>query len=475
MRFLVEAIEVTDEPAEIAELLERAGEAAAHGAAIEQAETLLRDAIGRREELGDRSGAARATALLGQGFVNDWRAADAIAILEPAVDAYGDLIDDPALAAIEHQLARGYWFSDNTVRAIDYADRAIGRAERIEAVELIADALITKGALLNTSRPYEGTGILEAGIRLAETLGLRETVVRGLLNLGVAYIDSNPKTAFERSKEAFDLAGRFGFWSSYATAVGNAGEFAVDLGEWDWALAATDDAIVERFAPADRAAVFRPRVEILAARGTPVEDLLAEHKSLLTDRNDPQQHSNLLAGKAAAAFAVGRYREAAAGWFQSAKMNPINAATDLTRSARASLWEGDLEGVRGALAALEAAELHGRVVDLDRRAIRAALGALDGNRDHAAREYAAILPELAELGLAYKQALVVLDMALALGPDEPVVQASVQDARAILERLSAQAFLARLAELMGEAIDSTPGGSSAYGRDAKAATSTVHP
>jgi len=44
-----------------------------------------------REELGDRSGAARATALLGQGFVNDWRAADAIAILEPAVDAYGDL------------------------------------------------------------------------------------------------------------------------------------------------------------------------------------------------------------------------------------------------------------------------------------------------------------------------------------------------------------------------------------------------
>ena len=38
-----------------------------------QAEPLLRDAIARREAMGDRSGAARATALLGQGFVNDWR------------------------------------------------------------------------------------------------------------------------------------------------------------------------------------------------------------------------------------------------------------------------------------------------------------------------------------------------------------------------------------------------------------------
>ena len=72
----------------------------------------------------------------------------------------------------------------------------------------------------------------------------------------------------------------------------------------------------------------------------------------------------------------------------------------------------------------------------------------------AAREYAAVLPELAEMGLAYKQALVVLDMALVLGPDDPVVQASVDDARAILERLGARAFSARLDELMGEAADS---------------------
>ena len=178
-----------------------------------------------------------------------------------------------------------------------------------------------------------------------------------------------------------------------------------------------------------------------------------------------------MAGRAAAAFAAGRYREAAAGFRRSAELNFTNTAMDLPRAARASLWEGDLEGVRAALVALDAADLHGRVLDLERRAIRAALSAHDGDREHAAREYAAVLPELAEMGLAYKQALVVLDMALVLGPDDPVVQASVDDARAILERLGARAFSARLDELMGEAADSRSGGSSAHAPEVEAATS----
>ncbi|MEA2612084.1 MAG: hypothetical protein QOI52_43 [Chloroflexota bacterium] len=476
VRFNLEAIEVIDDPAEIAELLERAGEAAAHGAAVDQAETLLRDAIGRREEMGDRSGAARATALLGQALINGYRSADAVVILEPAVEAYGDLVDEPALAAIEHQLARSYWVGDDVVRAIEFADRAIGRAERIEAIELVADCLITKGACLSVStRPYEGSGILEAGIKLAETLGLRLTVVRGLLNLGVSLLARDPRRSFDRSKAAFDMAGRFGFRNSYAIALSNAAEVAVDLGDWDWALAATDEPNVEQLAAGDRATVLRSREEILAARGTPVDDLLAQHERLVLDSDDPQQESNLLAGKAAAAFAVGRYREAAEGWRRSAELNVTNAATDLPRAARASLWEGDLEGVRRALVAIDAAALHGRVLDLERRAFRAALSSHEGDRDRAAREYSEVLPELAEMGLAYRQALVVLDMALVLGPDDPVVQDSVEDARAILERLDARAISARLEELMGEAADSRPGGSSVHGTEVEAAASGGRP
>jgi tetratricopeptide (TPR) repeat protein len=447
--FLLEAIEVTEDESEIADLLERAGEASTLSGQGERAEPLLRDAIARREQLGDRSGAARATALLGQSRVNAWRAMEAIEILEPAVLAYADLEDDPALAAIEHQLARAYWFQDRNDEAIPLADRAIGRAERIEATELIADALITKGALLAyTSRPYEGAGILEAGIRLAESLGLHATVVRGLLNLGVQYIGRDPRMALDRSRAAHDLAARFGFRGSYATALGNAGEVAVGLGDWDWALAATGELSVEHLEPGDRASILRTREEILALRGEPVDALLAEHEALVMGHGDSQQESNLHAGRGLAAFAAGRYREAATDFLRSAEMNLSNAPADLPRAARAFLWAGEPEAAREVLDTMSRGEYHGRQMELSRRTVRACLAALGGDPDGAARDFAAVRPAVAELGLVLEEAMLVLDMALVLGPDAPVVQASVDDARATLERLGARALLARLDQLL---------------------------
>ena len=116
-----------------------------------------------------------------------------------------------------------------------------------------------------------------------------------------------------------------------------------------------------------------------------------------------------------------------------------NTASDLPRAARALLWAGDSDGVRSVLATLEGPE---RPRPGHRPPPAHHPGRPDGGSKatatRAAREYAAILPELAEMGLVYEQAQVVLDMALVLGPDAPVVQGSVDDARAILERLGAR-------------------------------------
>ena len=112
VRFLVEAIEVTDDPAEIAELLERAGEAAVHVAAMDQAEPLLRDAIRRREALGRSFRAARATALLAQGFVKRLSVGGRC---RPSSSRRSRRMATSSTTrrslAIEHQLARGYWFA----------------------------------------------------------------------------------------------------------------------------------------------------------------------------------------------------------------------------------------------------------------------------------------------------------------------------------------------------------------------------
>ena len=135
------------------------------------------------------------------------------------------------------------------------------------------------------------------------------------------------------------MARRFGFRNSYAVALANAAEIAVDLGEWDWALAATDEPNVEQLTAADRASVLRCREEILAARGTPVDDLLAQHERLVLDGQDAQQESNLFAGRGAAAFAAGRYREAAQHFRRSAELN-VDKCSDGPPARRACLAVG---------------------------------------------------------------------------------------------------------------------------------------
>ena len=170
---------------------------------------------------------------------------------------------------------------------------------------------------------------------------------------------------------------------------------------------------------------------------------------MLGDRADSQQHSNLIAGRAAAAFADGRFREAAEGWRRSGEMNVTDAPTNWPRAARALLWAGDGGEVRSVLALIDAPNLHGRIVDLSRRTVRAGLLALDGDREGAAREYGSILPQLADVGLVFERALVVLDMVRLLGPDAPIVRESVDEAREILDRLGARPYAARLEALMG--------------------------
>ena len=443
--FLVEAIEVTDDPVEIAEILEHAGEAAIAAARTDRAEELLRDAIARREALGDRAGAARSTSLLGQALATGWRSRDAIELLNAAVATYGDLENDPALASIEHQLARAYWLANEAAPALDIADRALGRAERLEVVPLIADALITKGSLLNyVGRSYEGIAAQEAGIRLAEEHGWNHTLVRGLLNQGVALIGRDPRLALERSRTAYSLASKLGFRSSYAVSLGNSGEVAVSLGEWDWALTATSEAFVEDLEPGDRASILRTREEILAARGEPVEGLIEEHWRLIGADATGTERSNIEAAQAAVDFAAGRFREAADGLRLSAADNSANIPTDLPRAGRALAWLGDTDGLSEIVAMLETSGIHGRVMDVHLRWLKAAMSALDGQLDDATSEYVAALGEFAELGLVFDQALTALDMARVLGTDSPVVRSALAEARSILERLGAKPYLERL-------------------------------
>ena len=322
-------------------------------------------------------------------------------------------------------------------------------------VWLIADALITKGALIaETGRPYEGLGAMQAGIDLAEANGLTAVAVRGQLNISATLMDRDLRAALDVARQTMVIARRVGLRSSLATAMGNANEISVRLGEWDRSLADSDQ-ILDDLQENDRRALCRGLVEIHAARGEPVEALLAEQSSAIG--GDSQDESNYHGSLAMVAFMRGDLGTAAAEWERSAVTNPLNALTDLPRAARAVLWERRDVAEASRLVALMD-EIGGGTppTRVSRDAIVATIDGVEGRPDAARARFESVVAAARDLGFLLDEMLVAGDMAVGLGATDPAVAPALDRARDVATGLGAHALLARLEALVGEATDAVP-------------------
>ena len=140
--------------------------------------------------------------------------------------------------ALLGQLARGLHAPrDEPERAIPVADRVLAVAERADLVGLVADTLVTKGtALANLGRGYEGSGVIETGLRLAERHGLTVTALRARNNLGAFLSMSDPRTALDIARVGLADARRLGQQAWVAGFLVNASEASLWTGDWDEAL-----------------------------------------------------------------------------------------------------------------------------------------------------------------------------------------------------------------------------------------------
>ena len=254
MTFLTQAAAVTSEPTERAAILERLGRAATAAARPDVAATNLKEAIAIRRAAGDEAGAYRATLWLAEGYMSGRLIDDMTPVLEEAV-AYGPGVADEAdLAAMIALLANARRLEQRNHEAVALADRALEIAERLDLYETMASALITKGGILaNHGRPVEGLSLIGTARELANDHGLLTIESRALTNLTIIMASRDVQATWDLEMQALEFARRIGRRDSELTVIGNAGEDAVRLGDWDWVgneLAAFDEVdlpVVHRF------------------------------------------------------------------------------------------------------------------------------------------------------------------------------------------------------------------------------------
>jgi class 3 adenylate cyclase/tetratricopeptide (TPR) repeat protein len=445
LALLEQALGVTNDPADRAELLERAGNSASAAGRHATSERHLRAAIEAQREVGDRPAIARATAAMGRALVDAHRAPDALAVLEPAGAEFADLAADPAAIVLGSQLARALMLAEQHRRAIEVADPVLEAAEHADLVAIVADTLLTKGAsLASLSRVTEGLSLIRGGQAVAESNGLNKTLIRAIVNRSAIDASRDPRAALEGVRPGLALARRLGERSDTAILLSNGAEHAIRTGDWPWALAELEAALADELEPSDRVVMFGTLVAIRSMRGESAGDVLAELQTQIGATTDPTLLGIFYQATAWEAFGAGRLTDARAALDRFADISKANLFEATERRARAALWLGDVAEARADLATLDASGVHGPAIETGRATIRAGIAALEGRPADALALYRDALREWRDLGLLWDEALCGLDMATLLDPADPEVRAAADAAREILVRLEAAPFLARL-------------------------------
>jgi len=237
------AAELADDEAAQAALLEQAGRLAIRANRPGDGRERLERAIAFFDEVGNRRGAARASAALVDADVMEGRMGDAPGRLEPAIEQLERDHPSAELAAALAELGRSRVLTGSADAAFAPLERALTLAERLRLPEVFVEALTTKGLVLyNEGRLAEARILLEAAMQRAREEDLSASELRAANNLGVLLEASDlHQQAHELTNRLLPLARRRGDrrWEFYLRA-GNLTTLWL-LGRWDEAVLAAEE------------------------------------------------------------------------------------------------------------------------------------------------------------------------------------------------------------------------------------------
>ncbi len=447
---LEQALLVTTDLTERADLLQKAFQSSSQGLDAQRDLRLAQAALAARRELGDRQKIALAVAdvalAVHSSFADPARAAT---ILEEAWQEFSDLEQTRAGVKLMAGLSRALSQLDRRDESLVWNERVLIIAERLDLMDELVGGLIGRGQQLSvTNRPREGGVILRGGHAMALALGLHDRERAGRTLIAFAEQWGYPVAGLAMCREGFDIARRLGSTVYAWLMVGNGVVCAIRAGEWDWASTVLEEWIAATTArpdpPAQASEFLVDRALLTALRGGDPTADIERGKSLILGVTDPQYESYDAWVRAWAAFSAGRFDEAGREGLRAAERTSYFHPLAVPLAARSALWAGNPAGAREALDRLGKTMFRGQALALDKAVIEAGIVAMEGRTAEALAMYREALQGWRDLGAAFDEALTVVDLVKFMGSEEPDVRTAADWARATLARLGAQPYLERL-------------------------------
>jgi len=448
--FLEQALDVTTDPAERAELHEQAYAAALNNVDPEPQLHHASAAVEERRKTGDREAIAVAEALKAHSISvarND--PAEALRMVQRAWEEFSDLEETRGGVALMLGLMRAYRGLADSEGALEWTDRLLPIAERLGDLQGIARGLQGRGMSLALSgRSREGIILLRGAhdLALANDLDDVELSSRVLLTFYEQW--GEPAAGLALGREGLEIGERRGSRAYGLGMIGNSVISALRVGEWDWAASVLDEWLA--IAGDDNLWMepYFDRALLRALRGLDASADIEAGARLRAGVTDPQFESYERLARATAAFAAGDLRRAIEEAQQSAALTDYFRPLAIPLAARAALWAHDAATARRLIETPGMDAFAGAAVDADRDRIHAGIAALEGRPGEALAGFLDALRSYAQLGLRFDEAAAAVDLAVAL-PDAATESSAAADAiaaaRETLTHLGAQPFISRLA------------------------------
>jgi class 3 adenylate cyclase/tetratricopeptide (TPR) repeat protein len=452
------ATELTEDPMEQADLLERAGRMARAGGRADDATAIYERSIALFESRGATHPAARVSARLAEIMWDRGRLGDGVRRMEEAFAVLSEEEPDGDLATVAATLARLLFFSGRLVDAAGRVEVALEIAEAQGLPEVLSQALNTKSlTLLARGRQREALALLRYALDVALDHEIPTAALRAYYNLTDAAIQVDSyREAKERMMAGLALARRVGHRDWEWQFIGQTFP-QVALGEWDDVLRMVADLPSSGFE--DNRIAFNgflatiPSIHVRRGRMQEAKDTHAVFGNAVAS-DDMQERATAATGRAIIARAEGRFEDAL-----SDALEALEARGELGIGHEA-MKDAFVEGVEAAVAlgrlvdaeeilAVAAAIPPGRqspYVDAQSWRLRSKIADVRGERTEVEAGFKRAAGMLRELETPFWMAVTLLEHAEWLVREARPEDAKplLDEAREIFERLEASPWVERV-------------------------------